>query len=349
MLRVMETKLNQDRPESSRKICEICLDPIEIEDEHILEQCKCFFCKMCLREYFRTRIDDGQCQIRCPSFNCSNQKPISFDEINRFVPNEYRLKLKKLIESKYQQCDNNFDVNHNSIQKTIGFNQRRDLHDDDEEDFNAGHQMIRCPFCRKRFSLSTDCLKPLVENNKHGDIPIVNDSMDNIQSTSLSSSPSKVLIMKCSKCSNIVCTGCRSKLSDPLTKHDCSDLNESILNEFDIKRCPNCNYLIQRDGGCAQIFCHNCCHIFCWHCLQSLENDFLLFHYDSGPCKNKLGHSRLTIFLNRLQTFSVCVGISFLVLITSPIIIAMLPCFLTKKCHGCCFCRCRRKRKDSIS
>ncbi|KAJ6640971.1 putative E3 ubiquitin-protein ligase, partial [Pseudolycoriella hygida] len=59
-----------------------------------------------------------------------------------------------------------------------------------------------------------------------------------------------------------------------------------------IKCCPMCSVPIEKDEGCAQMMCKRCKHVFCWYCLASLDDDFLLRHYDKGPCKNKLGHSQ---------------------------------------------------------
>nr|XP_054533660.1 E3 ubiquitin-protein ligase RNF144A isoform X4 [Pan troglodytes]XP_054533661.1 E3 ubiquitin-protein ligase RNF144A isoform X4 [Pan troglodytes] len=77
-----------------------------------------------------------------------------------------------------------------------------------------------------------------------------------------------------------------------------------------IKRCPKCKVYIERDEGCAQMMCKNCKHAFCWYCLESLDDDFLLIHYDKGPCRNKLGHSRASVIWHRTQVvdqrFSAC-------------------------------------------
>ena len=32
-----------------------------------------------------------------------------------------------------------------------------------------------------------------------------------------------------------------------------------------------------------------------------LQDDFLLRHYDKGPCKNKLGHTRASVIWHRTQ------------------------------------------------
>ncbi|PIK52094.1 hypothetical protein BSL78_11046, partial [Apostichopus japonicus] len=68
-----------------------------------------------------------------------------------------------------------------------------------------------------------------------------------------------------------------------------------------IKRCPMCHIPIERDAGCAQMMCKRCKHVFCWYCLANLDDDFLLRHYDKGPCKNKLGHSRASVIWHRTQ------------------------------------------------
>ena len=39
----------------------------------------------------------------------------------------------------------------------------------------------------------------------------------------------------------------------------------------DLKECPLCQVLIMREAGCAQMMCGHCKHIFCWHCLKSLD------------------------------------------------------------------------------
>ncbi|KAJ8305972.1 LOW QUALITY PROTEIN: hypothetical protein KUTeg_016517 [Tegillarca granosa] len=75
----------------------------------------------------------------------------------------------------------------------------------------------------------------------------------------------------------------------------------SSAEDATIKRCPVCHVPIERNDGCAQMMCKRCKHVFCWYCLASLDDDFLLRHYDKGPCKNKLGHSRASVIWHRTQ------------------------------------------------
>ncbi|XP_055510702.1 E3 ubiquitin-protein ligase RNF144B-like [Leucoraja erinacea] len=120
--------------------------------------------------------------------------------------------------------------------------------------------------------------------------------------------------------------------------------DDGVLNNQDtdapIKQCPVCHIFIERNQGCAQMMCKNCKHTFCWYCLHDLDNDIFLRHYDKGPCRNKLGHSRASVIWNRTQVVGILFGIGLIVLVTSPLLLLASPCIL------CCICKsCRSKRK----
>ncbi len=112
-----------------------------------------------------------------------------------------------------------------------------------------------------------------------------------------------------------------------------------LINDFEnIKRCPKCSILIERADGCAQIMCKACRHTFCFYCLTSLDDDFLLKHFTkNGPCKGKLGHSRFSLFLHRISVVSIFLGTIILVIILSPFILISLPCLVfSNKCRKTC-------------
>ncbi|NXJ17166.1 R144B ligase, partial [Dicrurus megarhynchus] len=110
--------------------------------------------------------------------------------------------------------------------------------------------------------------------------------------------------------------------------------------EAPIKQCPVCRIYIERNEGCAQMMCKNCKHTFCWYCLQNLDNDIFLRHYDRGPCRNKLGHSRASVMWNRTQVVGILVGLGIIALVTSPLLLVASPCII------CCICKsCRSKKK----
>jgi len=102
-----------------------------------------------------------------------------------------------------------------------------------------------------------------------------------------------------------------------------------------IKRCPMCSVPIERDAGCAQMMCKRCKHVFCWYCLTSLDDDFLLRHYDSGDCQGKLGHSRASVIWHRAQVIGIFAGFGILLLVASPVLLVAAPCIICCKCRAC--------------
>ncbi|KAF0044983.1 hypothetical protein F2P81_001512 [Scophthalmus maximus] len=155
----------------------------------------------------------------------------------------------------------------------------------------------------------------------------------------------------CPACRTVFCSGCRGPWQDghtcperqpmmsPSPSHGSRARSDS-LSETPIKQCPMCGIYIERNQGCAQMLCKSCKHTFCWYCLQNLDGDIFLRHYDKGPCRNKLGHSRASVMWNRTQVVGILVGVSIIMLVTSPLILLASPCIL------CCICKpCRGKKK----
>ncbi|XP_041842868.1 E3 ubiquitin-protein ligase RNF144B isoform X2 [Melanotaenia boesemani] len=149
----------------------------------------------------------------------------------------------------------------------------------------------------------------------------------------------------CPTCHAIFCSSCRGPWKD---SHICPErqpmISPSPFHEssadMSIKQCPMCGIYIERNQGCAQMLCKSCKHTFCWYCLQNLDGDIFLRHYDKGPCRNKLGHSRASVMWNRTQVVGILVGVSIIVLVTSPLLLLASPCIL------CCVCKpCSRKKK----
>ncbi|XP_014912878.1 E3 ubiquitin-protein ligase RNF144B [Poecilia latipinna] len=150
----------------------------------------------------------------------------------------------------------------------------------------------------------------------------------------------------CPACHTVFCSSCRGPW---LEGHTCPEGQPMMLPlqspgssdpEESIKQCPMCGVYIERNQGCAQMLCKSCKHTFCWYCLQNLDGDIFLRHYDKGPCRNKLGHSRASVMWNRTQVVGILVGVSIIVLVTSPLLLLASPCIL------CCMCKpCSRKKK----
>lgn len=55
-------------------------------------------------------------------------------------------------------------------------------------------------------------------------------------------------------------------------------------------------------------------------------------HYDSGSCKNKLGHSKGTLIWLRLQVIAVFFGFAIFLLLVSPLIFLLAPVLLIAHC-----------------
>lgn len=165
------------------------------------------------------------------------------------------------------------------------------------------------------------------------------------------SSEGRPTAVPCLACRTVFCSGCRGLWGD---QHTCPErqpmmsspsANESRSrsdSEAPIKQCPMCGIYIERNQGCAQMLCKSCKHTFCWYCLQNLDGDIFLRHYDKGPCRNKLGHSRASVMWNRTQVVGILVGICIAVMVTSPLLVLASPCIL------CCVSKpCRGKTKNS--
>ncbi|CAG2175607.1 unnamed protein product, partial [Oppiella nova] len=144
----------------------------------------------------------------------------------------------------------------------------------------------------------------------------------------------KPIPVHCSSCNKTFCSSCRRNWHLGVDCKKYSAHEEYVSPSSPIKRCPKCCILIERDEGCAQIMCRNCKHVFCWYCLASLEDDFLLRHYDKGQCKDKLGHSRASVIWHRTQVVGIFAGFGLLILLASPMFILAAPCLLCCRCNS---------------
>ncbi|XP_031432839.1 E3 ubiquitin-protein ligase RNF144B [Clupea harengus] len=151
--------------------------------------------------------------------------------------------------------------------------------------------------------------------------------------------------LPCQACHAIFCCSCSQPWQD---EHVCSSSQaltpasseDRCSPDTPIKQCPMCGVYIERNQGCAQMLCKNCKHTFCWYCLQNLDGDIFLRHYDKGPCRDKLGHSRASVVWNRMQVVAVLVGVSITMMVTFPFLLLASPCILC-----CIFKPCRGKNR----
>uniref|UniRef100_A0A1B6CD37 E3 ubiquitin-protein ligase RNF144B n=1 Tax=Clastoptera arizonana TaxID=38151 RepID=A0A1B6CD37_9HEMI len=142
----------------------------------------------------------------------------------------------------------------------------------------------------------------------------------------------------CPTCDSNFCSNCRAPwhMGVPCRSEDLAAPPPGITFDSElIKCCPMCSVPIEKDEGCAQMMCKRCKHVFCWYCLASLDDDFLLRHYDKGPCKNKLGHSRASVIWHRTQVIGIFAGFGILLLVASPLLLLAAPCIVCCKCRVC--------------
>ncbi|XP_071546361.1 uncharacterized protein [Panulirus ornatus] len=139
----------------------------------------------------------------------------------------------------------------------------------------------------------------------------------------------------CPTCTAVFCAACSEPWHPSQPCHADTAESLAVPNDDTIKRCPSCKVPIERDAGCAQMLCKKCKHVFCWYCLTSLDDDFLLRHYDKGPCKNKLGHSRASVLWHRAQVIGIFAGFGLLLVVASPLLLFVGPCLLCCKCKPC--------------
>ncbi|XP_017078113.1 uncharacterized protein LOC108112585 [Drosophila eugracilis] len=303
--------------------CKLCLIDVEDVGEAMsLQQCGCQFCIECMQTYVEFEISEGAYEISCPDAKCPAQGAISLPEIanlttTNLLKKHHRYRLNREIE----------------LDKTRTW----------------------CP----RAGCETICM---VGGAAQPGQPGAICQMDESPSTSQSYSPQQEaagsgsagaatgngaavlsVSVHCPSCKDEFCGLCKKAYHpnvscDEFGRRLVADGQDDIGIPFDnelIKLCPMCAVPIEKDEGCAQMMCKRCKHVFCWYCLASLDDDFLLRHYDKGPCKNKLGHSRASVVWHRAQVIGIFAGFGILLLVASPLLLLAAPCIICCKCRGC--------------
>ena len=83
-------------------------------------------------------------------------------------------------------------------------------------------------------------------------------------------------IFECDYCLKIYCKKCKS---DAHGDGDCDDeARKKLLDDLrksgkDIKECPKCSYVIEKNEGCHKMHCIKCHTIFCWLCLEIFPSE----------------------------------------------------------------------------
>ena len=73
-----------------------------------------------------------------------------------------------------------------------------------------------------------------------------------------------------------------------------SDKTQIKYEKAMVKKCPNCQATIVKDGGCNQMVCHSCKYQFCWVCLENWsthKNYFRCIHEKEDSNSNNNDNS----------------------------------------------------------
>merc|ERR1719273_652497 len=295
---------NNSDSEQPPILCKICLIDYPFKEMYKIQQCKCMFCIECLIQYISFEIMAGAYEISCPDPACEKDGVFQLHEIEALVS-------KDLVEK---------------------------------------HKAFRLNTEVALDSNRTWCPKPGCNTICH-----ICASSTTLSNTNNVSKPMKPRSVNCPKCEKEFCSMCSSGWHPDLTcqengkklylqsktgegnNQSLGAIDPLLLFEMDdnIKRCPMCHVPIERDAGCAQMMCKRCKHVFCWFCLKSLDDDFLLRHYDSGNCKGKLGHTRASLLWHRAQVIGIFAGFVVLLLVASPLLLVAAPCVFCCRCKIC--------------
>ncbi|KAG9336168.1 hypothetical protein JZ751_002515 [Albula glossodonta] len=313
--------------------CKLCLGEFPLEQMTTISQCQCVFCTLCLKQYVELLIKDGlETAISCPDSACPKRGHLQENELRQLGSDSGRASVFAGGDSfdsptSYASCQSEpggFDLTGliECMVATEIMQKYRKL--------QFEREVLLDP-CRT-WCPSSSC--QAVCQLKETDTPL----------------PQRV---QCAVCSLEFCSACKTRWHPgqacqenlPITAFlpgETSSFYKSDEDDAPIKRCPKCKVYIERDEGCAQMMCKNCKHAFCWYCLESLDDDFLLIHYDKGPCRNKLGHSRASVIWHRTQVVGIFAGFGLLLLVASPFLLLATPFVL------CCKCKCSKGDDDPL-
>ncbi|KAH8394610.1 hypothetical protein KR222_000063, partial [Zaprionus bogoriensis] len=306
--------------------CKLCLIDVEnVAEATTLLHCGCQFCTECMRAYVEFEITEGAYEISCPDAKCPAQGAITLPEIaslttTNLLKKHHRYRLNREIE----------------LDKTRTWCPR------------AGCETICMVGAGAEAGAGATGAAGSTAAAAGGSGAIC--QMDESPSTSQSYTPQQdaavpllSVSVHCPSCKDEFCALCKKAYHPNISCEEfgrrlIADGQDDIGIPFDnelIKCCPMCAVPIEKDEGCAQMMCKRCKHVFCWYCLASLDDDFLLRHYDKGPCKNKLGHSRASVVWHRAQVIGIFAGFGILLLVASPLLLLAAPCIICCKCRGC--------------
>jgi len=234
------------------KECDICME--EYMKHHFVDfsACNHGVCVSCFRKYLNTKVYDGECEFLCP-FGNEECATLGQKDIRRALKNDTVFSRK--LEQAY--------VRHGL----------KDLQGDYYE----------CP--TEECSNVMFCEHPLVEDHfildKSGPKKVFKKKLN---------TDCDLRSFSCSECNYSYCLLCKRSWTFGDLYHDGIDcesyrkerrksrrLDELLrtqaavergIKQNRLRRCPKCNSVIEKNGGCPHMVCSSCRTNFCWKCAK---------------------------------------------------------------------------------
>ncbi|XP_014218734.1 E3 ubiquitin-protein ligase RNF14-like [Copidosoma floridanum] len=238
--------------------CKICFTDKSGEYCEQFKPCEHIFCKECIKNYFVSKIQEGDVQdIRCPNEDCSSKA--SPHQIKDLVEPEFFSKYDTIL------LNNTLDTMSDIIycpRKICQYPVSREQNE----------IMAKCPVCEYTFCILCKALYHGVEPCK-----VDSDTRKNLVEEYQKASVSRKI-----------------ELEQRYGKKQLQTCVENVMSESWIEKnsqnCPKCNCAIEKSDGCNKMTCWKCNTYFCWICKVRILSKDPYDHYNNpqSECYKKL-------------------------------------------------------------
>ncbi|GAB1864321.1 RBR-type E3 ubiquitin transferase [Camponotus japonicus] len=235
--------------------CQICFQ--EYKGVHCIELRNCghVYCKSCMKEHIRIKINERIKIIPCPTFDCSFE--INDNDIKTLCPNLFSRYEELVLRITLDTMDDIIYCPRISCQNPI------------IKDPNDAAPI--CPICNYCFCVY--CYKSF-----HGAAPcnIASDDVKKLINNYKDSDDKKIKF-----------------LEKKYGRRQIRLVEETLTSEYlqdNAKNCPKCHSFISKIDGCNKMICKHCQSCFCWLCGQqiTLIDRYAHFTTTNGSCFGRL-------------------------------------------------------------
>ena len=238
--------------------CEICLCDRFGRKASIVKPCRHLFCRSCIEEFFKTKINDGDIEnILCPGSDCDSVIPTAL--IRSVVDDETFqrydvLLLRKSLASLGELCY----CPRISCQYPVLYEE------------GASH--ATCPSCSLTFCI-------LCRRTYHGVSPcrFKFDEIEKLREKYLKADHTKRMELE-------------KRYGKPAIKEAIDEYDSNVFLKENCTPCPHCSAWCQKTEGCNKMTCTKCKNYFCWLCGKILgkTNPYSHFRDPNTPCGGRL-------------------------------------------------------------